>query len=511
MFYLPWGRYMLDERFAVRHVPAPWPGAFHEHMQSNKEPEHKDLVRGISGDSVRIFLIKLFGNLATLVAMVHFSHGLAPSQYGQYQNFWVYFTMSTTLGSLGITLLLFTYTPDRIRSLLSVLRPSHFIAYGGILLLLGALFCYLLTKANGMDAHSWPIPLSYFLLYIVSVLLEALLLALKRYRGLILTSVLYAASYVGVCLAINAQGFSITGLLGGLLPILAIKVAIMGALAFRSRTRTVPGPSSNELRQTKSLWAHLGFYEMTNMLFLWLDKFIVSLLVSAELSATYFNGAVAIPFIPIALSAVGSATLMQLARAGQVPEKVALLRHSGRVLSCIAFPAFFFLLVFRRAFIETVFSEKYLASMPIFVCALLILPLRAFNHTTVLQNYHQGKIINYGALLDFGIALALVYPLYRVLGLAGIALSFTVSTYFQSFYYLYHSSRLLGVPIGQQLPLGNWGGKLLAYGALSALLYFLVAGQSPAIRLVVGGSVMAAVALLHLRYEMKGRLGPVQG
>src|SRR5690606_10351781 len=109
----------------------------------------------------------------------------------------------------------------------------------------------------------------------------------------------------------------------------------------------------------------------------------------------------------------------------------------GRLLSCIAYPVFFFLFFFRSEFITVVFSEKYVEAIPIFLCSVLILPVRAYSNTTILQNYHQGRIINAGVLLDYIVALAVIYPLYLWLGLAGIALSFVVSTYVQVIFYLY--------------------------------------------------------------------------
>ncbi|PSK95130.1 hypothetical protein [Taibaiella chishuiensis] len=457
------------------------------------------------GNSFRIFAIRLFSTLASLVVMVFFSHQLSQEDNGQYLGFIVNLTITSTLAGLGIGLLLFTYTGDELRYLVRSIRPRYYYAYLALLLLIAGVFAGLTCGSPAALARSGYIPFLFFIAYTAGVLLESVLMVAKQFKLLLLSGFLYALLYVGVSLMAYDKGFSMDRLLLWLLPVVYGKLLLLLWAAFSFLRRPPVGdPASFKSKKTFSLWLHLGFYDLSNMLIQWLDKFIVSLLLTAGTAAVYINGTVNIPFVPLALSAVSNATLMQLSYTTGRREKAALMRQAGRLLSCIAYPVFFFLLFFRAEFITVAFSDKYAGAIPIFLCSVLILPVRAYSNTTILQNYHRGRLINIGVVLDYIVAIAIMYPLYRWLGLAGIALSFVLSTYVQVIFYLYFSARLLGQPMTQLVPLKNWIGKLLGFGLLGFGLYHFLHGLlTPFYLLVAGCSVMGLVSVVLLRYEMK--------
>ncbi len=457
------------------------------------------------GNSFRIFAIRLCSTLAGLVVMVFFSHKLSQQDNGIYLGFLVNLTITSTLAGLGIGLLLFTYTADELYYLAKSIRRRYYYAYLALLVLIGICFAWLTSGSLAALGRTGSIPFLFFIAYTVSLLLESVLMVGRRFRLLLLSGFFYALLYIGVSLAVFYKGFSLDRLLLWLLPVVYGKLLLLlwAVLAFLRR-EPASGPESFKAKKTLGLWLHLGFYDLSNMLIQWLDKFIVSLVLTAGTAAVYINGTVNIPFVPLALSAVSNATLMQLSYTGRRKEKAALMRQAGRLLSCIAYPVFFFLLFFRAEFITVAFSDKYGEAIPIFLCSVLILPVRAYSNTTILQNYHRGRLINIGVLLDYVMAIAIMYPLYCWLGLAGIALSFVISTYIQVIFYLYCSARLLGLPVSRLVPLQNWGIKLLGFGLLGFGLYHFLAGLlSPFYLLVAGCSVMGLVSLVVLKYEMK--------
>jgi hypothetical protein len=103
--------------------------------------------------------------------------------------------------------------------------------------------------------------------------------------------------------------------------------------------------------------------------------------------------------------------------------------------------------------------------------------------------------------IDFTVAMLLLYPLYKWLGLAGIALSFVVSTYVQVFYYLFYSAKFLRVPVLGLLPLRNWIFKAIAFLSVSLGLYAVLPHN--ATMMLVSGCIQMAIALLVLKYENK--------
>jgi O-antigen/teichoic acid export membrane protein len=443
--------------------------------------------------------------LANLVVMVYFSHMLAPQDNGRYLGFMVNITIGSTIAGLGIGLLIFTYSQDELRYLIRSIRRHYYLLYFLFLAVIALAFAWLCETSLEGVLHTGYIPFLFFVAYASGILLESVLMVAKRFTLLLWGGGLYAVCFVGVSIWVYSGGFSLDRLLLGLLPVVFGKLLILLIATFRY-LRQPAGQNMNDFkpRKTLTLWLHLGFYDLSNILIQWLDKFIVSLVLTAGTAAVYINGTVNIPFVPLALSAVSNATLMQLSYTAGRKDKAGLMLQAGRLLSCIAYPVFFFLLFFRAEFITVVFSEKYVEAIPIFLCSILILPVRAYSNTTILQNYHQGRIINIGVLLDYVVAIAIMYPLYLWLGLAGIALSFVISTYAQVIFYLYFSARLLGMPMWRLVPLKNWGMKLVCFGVLAFGLYqILSATLSPLYMLIAGSSVLGLVSLVLLKYEMK--------
>ena len=263
------------------------------------------------------------------------------------------------------------------------------------------------------------------------------------------------------------------------------------------------------LGSVRSLWLHLGLYDVVQMLSTWVDKFIVALVLTAGLSAIYYNGAQNVPFLPILLSAAGSAVLLQLATGNSITERestIALVNESGRVLSSVVFPVFFFLYIFRNELFVTVLSEKYIPAIPIFAVSVLSLPVRAYSFTTVLQRAHKGHIINIGAIGELILAAALMYPLYLAFGLPGVAMSFVISTYLQAAFYLIATSRHLHSSPLDLLPLRNWFVKFGVFGgAMAALHYFGSLHFTGKVTLLLGGGGMVTLIFVTLLFELNRR------
>jgi O-antigen/teichoic acid export membrane protein len=174
------------------------------------------------------------------------------------------------------------------------------------------------------------------------------------------------------------------------------------------------------------------------------------------------------------------------------------------VLSSIVFPIFFFLLFYRYQLFVSVFSEKYIPAIPVFFISIMVLPLKAYNFTTVLQNRHKGSVITMGAILDLLLACLLMYPLYIWLGLPGVALSFVITTYLQAAFYLYHAAKVLGVPIFSLLPFANWLKKLIVFAIVLIAIHYLTALYfTGLIALILGCGATGVVVLISLTMEMK--------
>jgi len=442
-------------------------------------PTPETPTRGtLLGTSAAIFLIRFFPTLASVVALVWLARTTSPAYYGRYQSFWVQWQVLHVVACLGVPTLVLTYPLAQLRELLRAARPAHLMGLAGWLLVPASVFAGL-QWGGGSSFAPWQAGV-FLLLNVPVAVLEAYVLVQRQLRPVALVSVSYAAVFIASHALLINHWLSSPQLLGCLLAGTALRLAALAGLASPSPTVAAGlGLASPAPRQpwgaVRSLWVHTALNEVVQVLFRWVDKLALNFLLPAALFALYFNGTLDVPFLPLLLGAAGSSLLLHFGEPQRTDaERLGLLRAAGALLGQLVFPLFFFLLFFRHELFGVAFAHRYDAAVPLFVVASLVVPLRAYNFTALLQHKGQGRRITRGALLDLGLALALMYPLYRLLGLAGVALAFVVSTYGQAGYYLAHTARLVGVSWASLLPWRAWvrqvPGAALGVGALHTLL-----------------------------------------
>lgn len=469
------------------------------------------------GNSIFLFLTRFFPTLATLLVMIYFSHYLSFDLYGAYNNFWVRLYLISTIAALGIQNFLVTYSPSVVASLIKTLTLKHRLYYFGWICLMGMIFALLQNHAmiqelplretvSSMRDDSmlvW-LPFCFFVVYVLGIVIESVLMVFKNRVVLVWVNVAYSIIFCWLHYLFVLQETTAMDTLFLYLLLLACGKLLVYSIAYYRDMKGQAISQVANVNRIRNLWAHMAFYDVSQMVFRWVDKFVLGLVLSAGLFAVYFNGSVDIPFLPLLLGAVGSSGLMQLSYDNREEAPLQIQNKTGRILSCIVFPAFFFFLLFRYEFIELTFSVQYLEAVPIFLMSIMVLPLRAYKFTTILQHKHMGRIINIGAIMDMAIAGGLAYPLYLKMGLSGIALSFVISTYIQSAYYLYHTSKVLNVSVIKLIPLLNWAIKFIVFGLVFiSFRYLLPKGYTKEIILISGIVFTLMVMSIAFLIELK--------
>ena len=454
-------------------------------------------------NSFFIFITRFFPSLANLLVMIWYSKHLPVTIYGSYQNFWIQLYVLCAIACFGIHVVVVTYTPGFIISLLQGIKAKQYALYGLWITALASLFAVLQLSSTHLP---FALPFLFLVCYSLAILLESVLIVFRDFKCLVAINVMYAAAYTAIHWFVLRNGFSMQTIFICLLVLTALRLCIYGGITLgHFRRHKEPGNDTGyTIAKVKTLWLHLGFYDVTQVLFSYIDKFVISLVLIAPLSAVYYNGSQNIPFLPLLLSAAGSAVLIQFAtnKHDEHTDMVAPLNQMGRILSCIVFPVFFFLFFFRQEFIITIFSTQYVQAIPVFMVSILVVPIRAYHFTTVLQRMHKGAVINTGAAGDLLLACGLMYPLYKWLGLTGVALSFVISTYAQATFYLFYTARLLQTSPLKLVPYANWLIKLLVFGTLFIMVRYTCDRYfTGLISLILGSSAMVALVVASLLIE----------
>jgi O-antigen/teichoic acid export membrane protein len=168
---------------------------------------------------------------------------------------------------------------------------------------------------------------------------------------------------------------------------------------------------------------------------------------------------------------------------------------------------FFFLLAVRVEFVAVLFSERYLTAVPLFAISIMALPLRAYNYTSMLQHLNKVKMINWGALLDLALALALSYPLFQWYGLVGVAFAFMISSYAQAALYLFLTARLLRTSVLHLIPWKQWSVMLIVFGCVAIGLHEVlvrIGSYRQSLLLgFIGTAIVVAIALGPMIFTKK--------
>jgi O-antigen/teichoic acid export membrane protein len=256
-------------------------------------------------------------------------------------------------------------------------------------------------------------------------------------------------------------------------------------LLFFVQIKKLPVAATNT-QITTDQWAFLGLNDLLSVFARWIDKLVLIYLLTPKDFALFFNGSIEIPLFGMIASVIGSIMLVEIASKIDIKKHaVKIFNESFLMLSCVVFPVFWFLLLYRNELFFVAFGHKYDASIPIFLISLMIVPLRINNYSVILQCYNKSNEVLKGSVYDILIALALMPILYYFFGVKGITLSIVISTYFQLFYYLKQSAKVLNIPILHLIPIHHLFKKLIITAFIYLVVFFAFQNADLYIRLSV--------------------------
>lgn len=410
--------------------------------------------------------------LTNLLVMIASSHVLDTTTYGQIQTFWLHTSVFATIIGLGLATFLFSYTPEKIVTIWHAFSKTFKIRLALIVSILAAIYVGVQLATNASFYQDYNVSLVlwvYILCFSIGLVLDALCVIFGKQQWLIWVSLGNAA-----CYGLGHWGF-INGLWSSdaLVYILAggacLKaVTLTGAL--KSAFRNIAPTENIVLKQVYQHWLHLGVYDIFQMMFRFLDKFILSLLITKTLLAIYTNATYEIPIFSIVFVSVQNASLGLMQR-DTAPQAVTnIIKQTSFLLGVFCIAATVFFLFNATSFITLIFSEKYLIGLPLFYIACFKIPVYMFNVLGYFQLKEMGKKLVKHTYIDFIVTLLLAIPLYYWGGLEGLSIALLIGSYVFVALNVRQIKKVTNQSVVTFLPIKEWLGLAVFFTLLNFVL-----------------------------------------
>jgi O-antigen/teichoic acid export membrane protein len=430
--------------------------------------------------------------VALFLITIIYSRKLTYDDYGKFQSVWMYTNIINVIISFGIASVILSTELGFLMAFIKSNRRKLMLFY--LALWISGLVTFFFLAKN-FDSSLKFLLIVFIIIQNIGSVADNLLIKKGKEKISGIINFFYAFLFFGWHMYILNSGYSLYHLVAGITIISAIRFIIISIISSRKKESNLTLANNQFL----SHWGFLGLNDSLGVLAKWIDKLFLLYLLTAAEFAVFFNGSIEVPLFGLLVGVTGNFLAIEISANLRNPRTIIeLYRESFHVLSNIVFPLFLFLFFFREDLFSLAFEDKYNASLPIFVISIFILPLRINSYSVILQCLSQGKRVLFGSLLDLSIAIILMAVLYPLMGTKGVALSVVISTYCQSYYYLWHSSKLLNTTVLHLLPLKKLGIRFLKIFAFYLVLSFALYNFSESYRLIAAIPITAGIVILGL-------------
>ncbi len=443
---------------------------------------------------------RLVGFAATFFVPVVLARVFEPAEFGTYKQLFLIYTTLFSLGQMGMAESLFYFLPlEPEKSGRFQTNALYGLLVSGSAALAGLWFGRHAIAGwlnNPSLAGLLPLVGAYLLFMLAAAGLEIGLMCRQRYLA---ATASYALSDILRAAAMLVPAVLVGGIRWLLLGGLAFAMVRLGAhLVLLARNRDEGG----ELRADRALARRQLGYSLPFQLAVMVEvaqanlhQFAVSSWFDAATFAVYAVGCLQIPLVDFAASSAGNVLMVGMGRAlkgGDLETARGIWTGTTRKLALILFPFVTLLLVSAGDLIPFLYTDRYLASVPIFMVWTSVVLLSAFQTDAVLRVFAEVRFILYMNLARLGVIVASIAAAVSLFGLVGAVAATVLGTLV--------AKSLAMVRIRRRLETG-WGG-LLPWRDLGAIAATSIAAAVPVvwIRPELAPGTFATLAILGLVY-----------
>lgn len=226
------------------------------------------------------------------------------------------------------------------------------------------------------------------------------------------------------------------------------------------------------------------------------SKLNISFFFTPAMYAIYIVGATEIPFIGLLNSSVNSLlqpAISELHKEEKFREIISLWHEAIRKTSLIILPLFVILMETSNIFLTTLYSDKYIESVPIFQIFLFLIPLRVATYGLIVQGMGLTKYNFFGAIFFLILNLPLNLIFIQYMGMQGPAIAQVISTYALSGFYLIIMKRIFKFSIKDLFPLKMLSGNMALALLVGIIVYPITHLNVPKIIILVSAGLTYAI------------------
>jgi O-antigen/teichoic acid export membrane protein len=437
---------------------------------------------------------------ATFFVPVLLARIFTPAELGTYKQFFLVVYMLYGIGQMGMAESLFYFLPSaREAGGRYVVNSMMVLAAGGVVLL--AAFSLFSRQIAGWMSSNPELPHYigmagvYLLLMLTACALEIVWISRKRYR---MATISYASSDVIRAIL----------LIGPALLFRSLHAVIVGGLVFCA-ARVVAAilivrrEFPHELRPDAALLKKQLTYAIPFALAVVVDiaqanyhQLAVSRYFDAATFAVYAVGCLQIPLVDFMATPASNVMMVRMAEEirDSRPQSVLSIWHdTTRKLALVFYPLVGLLVVNANAIITVLFTERYAASVPIFMVWSLSILLASIQTDSVMRVFAQTRFLFFVNLMRLAVLVTVMHLFLNRFHLLGAVFVTLLGSLFARSMALMRMRKLVHVSVIRLMPWSGMGRVLLIAMISSFPTLFLNAyvAAPPKILLILGGAAYA--------------------
>jgi O-antigen/teichoic acid export membrane protein len=210
-----------------------------------------------------------------------------------------------------------------------------------------------------------------------------------------------------------------------------------------------------------------------------------------ERLALYAIGSYQIPVIGIIRSSVVDALFPEMTVAGE-RDRLRLWQRANVVFCFMIFPVFVVFMYHARTFVGTLFTDQYIAAVPLFRIYLIMMVLQCFEMGTPLRTANQNRSFVFGSVLSLAVDIGFILAFFKILGFIAPAIAIVLGETAIALYLGRKVMKIYSVGVGGLL---MWRKIFSVVAACVAASPALFAGELFALNAVVRAVIFSCLYL----------------